>query len=66
MSWGGEGRAPLYLLTFSGMPNIFTFCSGSRSTKDGVECSAHCGGAVEEDLPSANQMRELKVVVRGN
>lgn len=44
----------------------FHFCSGSRSTKDGVECSAHCGGAIEEDLPSAHQMWELKVVVRGD
>lgn len=52
MSWGGEGCASLYFLTFSGMPNIFTFVLGQGVLKM-QQTVQHIVEELMKDLPSA-------------
>lgn len=46
MPWGESSCTSLFFNLFW-HAKYFHFCSGSRSTEDGAECSAHCGGAAE-------------------
>lgn len=62
---GEKAAAHHCFLTFSGMPNIFTFVLGRGALK--MEQSVqHIAEELLKDLPSANQMGELEVVVGGD
>lgn len=63
MWWGGEGCASLYFLTFSGMPNIFTFVLGQRVLRM-QQSVQHIVEELLKDLPSANQMWEMEIVAQ--